>query len=138
MDCLAHTLLCAACPTGDLMSVSNNSTGAACPLSPHSLPSVTPGAAGSMLQLLLDDAFLNCVSCVAPRWSTRCTRTLELTFRVRVARSWVATTNGAMAVTLTNANLPPQFPLRLNTSDWAQLIPALAAKYPDRPMQVSC
>ena len=42
-----------------------------------------------------------------------------------------------MSATITNANLPPQFPLRLNTSDWAQLVPALAAKYPDRPMQVS-
>jgi len=47
-----------------MLAISNNMTGAACPIVPHTLPSLAPGAAGSMLQLLLDDSFLNCVSYV--------------------------------------------------------------------------
>lgn len=95
----------------DVFSISDNATGTACPLAPPPFPPVSSATDTTMLQLLLADEVMNCMS-------------------------WVSTFNGALNFTLTDSDLPSGFPLRLNTTDWAVLIPQLATMYPNQLMEL--
>jgi lipopolysaccharide-binding protein len=45
-------------------------------------------------------------------------------------------TTGKLHFTLNNNNLPPNFPVKLNTNDWQFLLPGLYKAYPNTPMQL--
>jgi len=90
---------------GDLMGITNNMTGAACPLAPAPLPVVDPVSPSSMVQLVLADTFINCFG-------------------------WVAATNDALHERVD----PTKLPGLLNTTAWASIAPGLAKKYPDTPL----
>jgi len=94
---------------GDSFAVADNETGTLCPLVPPAFPDVAPTPNPNMMQIFLADEFINCIS-------------------------WVSFINGGLSVQITNSELPPKFPLHLNTSDWALFIPQLAILYPNHLM----
>lgn len=44
---------------------------------------------------------------------------------------------GLFEYNLTQKNIPPDFPISLNTADWALVLPTLYLEYPDAPMSIS-
>jgi LBP / BPI / CETP family, C-terminal domain/LBP / BPI / CETP family, N-terminal domain len=94
---------------GSEFAVSNNATGAKCPLSPVPLPYVLPANEDFMVQIMLDDRFFNC-------WLN------------------VITVNGAVNSTITNSQIPSASPINLNTSTWQSYVPMLYEKFPNQLM----
>lgn len=89
----------------DLLGVTNNMTGAACPTQPKPLPSVSPVDPKSMIQIILADNFLDCFG-------------------------WISFDNDAVHERIDHDALPGV----LNTTAWVASIPGLAKQYPDMPM----
>ena len=92
-------------------AMSDHATGAACPHTAVALPPSTPDAASAEFQLLFGDTALSCPL-------------------------WVASTNGAISVNVSAATTPALGPF-LNSKTLGTFIPALSAKFGDKPMAVA-
>lgn len=92
---------------GDLLSITDNMTGVACPLPPAVLPVVAPKHPANHLQIMLADSFVSCLG-------------------------WVQYANDALHLDLPHSALPTV----LNTSFWNGVVPGLEKALPGAAMGV--
>lgn len=99
------TSTAAAVSFGDLLSVKDHATGAACPLAPVALPEVSPLHPTNYLQIVLADDFVSCLG-------------------------WVQYANKALQLQVPHSDMPNL----LNTTFWKGSVPGLPAALPDAAM----
>lgn len=93
----------------DLMTISNNATGAKCPYSVPAIPAMPADVSGDMVQIMFADEVFNCLM-------------------------YTAYANGAMTRLITQKDINPKVPIQLNTTAWKLIAPKLYTMFPNQAM----